>query len=196
MATTLSNIPALEWVGTPGVEGPIVRDYAEGTGETFKKGDLVVYDVSEDGLVIAAQGDGGVYGDTGNDEVADNVFNLGIALKDATGTAGSLIPVLIPQSSDRFAAVIFATDNTTVTAPVGDDIGTLVDFIKADSNNGSKTGVLRGTAGLWARIVDVSPQDRSFRAGGVGAAEPTYSAGDRVIVQFQAAALTGKGSIA
>ena len=196
MATSLSNLPALEWVGRPGVEGPEVRDYAEGTSETFKKGDLVVYDVSEDGLVVAAQGDGGVYGDTGNDEVADNVFNLGIALQDASGTAGTLISVLIPSQSDRFAAAIFSTDNTTVAAPVGDDIGTLVDFIKGDTNNGSKTGVLRGTAGLWAKIVDISAQDRSFRSGGVGAAEPTYSAGDRVIVEFQVAALSGKGSIA
>ena len=196
MATTLSNCPALEWVGTPGTEGPVVRDYPEGTGETFKKGDLVVYDASEDGLVVAAQGDGGVYGDTGNDEVADNVFNLGIAQKDASGTAGTLIPVLLPRQEDEFACAIFTTDNTTVAAPVGDDIGTLVDFIKGDSNNGSKTGVLRGTAGLWARIVDVSPQDRSFRGGGQGAGEPTYSAGDRVIVRFQSAALSGKGSIA
>jgi len=196
MATSLSNIPALEWVGRPGNEGPRVVDYAEGTSETFKKGDLVVYDVSEDGLVIAAQGDGGVYGDTGDDEVADNVFNLGIALKDATGTAGSLIPVLLPTAEDEFTCVVFTTDNTTVAAPVGDDIGTLVDFIKADSANGLKTGVLRGTAGLWAKVVDINPQDRSLRAGGVGAAEPTYSAGDRVIVRFQVAAITGKGSIA
>lgn len=195
MATTLSNIPALEWVGTPGTS-PLVRDYAEGTGEVFKKGDLVVYDVSEDGVVLAASGDGGVYGDTGNDEVADNVFNLGIALRDATGTAGSTIPVLLPTADDVFAAVVFSVDNTTVVAPVGDDIGTLVDFIKADSGNGLKTGVLRGTAGLWAKIVDVSPQDRSLRGGGFGASEPTYSAGDRVIVRFQSAALSGKGSIA
>lgn len=196
MATSLSNIPALEWVGRPGNEGPRVVDYAEGTSETFKKGDLVVYDVSEDGLVVAAQGDGGVYGDTGDDEVADNVFNLGIALKDATGTAGELIPVLLPTAEDEFTCVVFTTDKTTVAAPVGDDIGTLVDFIKADSANGLKTGVLRGTAGLWAKVVDINPQDRSLRAGGVGAAEPTYSAGDRVIVRFQVAAITGKGSIA
>jgi hypothetical protein len=76
-----------------------------------------------------------------------------------------------------------------------DDIGSLVDFIKGDSNNGSKTGVLRGTAGLWARIVDISRQDSTFRGGSAGN-EPTYSAGDRVIVQFQSAALTGGGTVA
>ncbi len=196
MATTLSNAPALEWVGSSDGTQPVVKVYAEGTDETFKKGDIVVFDASEDGLVIAAQGDGGVYGDaSGDDEVADNVFNLGIVLQDASGTSGTLLDVLIPRSSDEFAAAICTTDNTTLAAPVVDDIGTHVDFIKFDSNNGSKTGVLRGTAGLWARILDLNRQDTVFRGGTVGG-EPTYVAGDRVIVQFQVAALSGKGSIA
>lgn len=195
MATSLSNCPALEWVGPPGASGPDIVLYAEGTGETFKKGDLVIQDLSENGIVIMTQGDGGVYGDADNDEVATVVTNIGIALQDASGTAGTKIAVLKPRSQDRFACAIFATDNTTVTAPVVDDIGSLVDFIKGDSNNGSKTGVLRGTAGLWARIVDISPQDRTHRSGEYGS-EPTYSAGDRVIVQFQSAALTGGGTVA
>ena len=195
MATSLANLPALEWVGPPGVEGPDVVDYPEGTSETFKKGDLVLFDLSEDGLVVMTQGDGGVYGDGDNDEVATVVTNIGIALQDASGTAGTLIPVLKPRQMDRFACAIFATDNTTVTAPVVDDVGSLVDFIKGDSNNGSKTGVLRGTAGLWAKVVDISAQDRSHR-GGIPGSEPTYSAGDRVIVQFQVAALTAGGTVA
>ena len=193
MATSIANTPALEWVGVPGVEGPDVREYAEGTSETFKKGDLVIFDRSEDGLVIVAQGDGGVYGDSDNNEVANDTDFIGIALKDASGTSGTRIPVLIPRASDRFAAAIFATDNTTVSAPVVDDIGTTVDFIKGDSNNGSKTGVLRGTAGIWAIVEDICPQDRTLRAGEVGA-EATYSNGDRVIVRFLPSALGQTGS--
>lgn len=195
MATSLSNIAALEWVGPANLQ-PLIVDYAEGTGETFKKGDLVVYDLSENGVVIMTQGDGGVYGDADNDEVATLIDNIGIAQRDATGTAGSLIPVIKPRPFvDLFAATIFATDNTTVTAPVVDDIGSSVDFIKGDSNNGSKTGVLRGTAGVWAQVVDISRQDSTFRGGSVGN-EPTYSNGDRVIVTFQYNILAKDGQIA
>ncbi len=185
MATSLANASRLEWVGASDNSVPVVVDYAEGTSETFKRGDLVIYDRSEDGVVVVTQGDGGVYGDTNNDEVANNVNCLGVAQRDASGTAGTLIPVLLPRPNvDRFAAIVFDTDNTTVTAPVTDDIGTLVDFIKGDANNNSATGVLRGTAGLWAKIVDISRQDTQFRGGTVGG-DPTYSAGDRVVVVLQ-----------
>lgn len=192
MATSLSNAPTLEWAGASDGTQPVVKDYAEGTSETFNKGDLVVYDASEDGVVIAAQGDGGVFGDTDDDESADNTIHLGIALKDATGTSGSLIPVLLPRPQDFFAAVVYTTDNTTIAAPVIDDIGKLVDFIRGDSNNNTAVGILRGTGGSWARVVDLNRQDTQFRGGTIGG-EPTYSAGDRVLVRFQEDALAASG---
>lgn len=193
MATSLSNAPTLEWVGDPQV-GPYIVTYPEGTSETFKKGDLVIFDRSEDGLVVVAQGDGGVYGDSDNNEVADDTNFLGIALADASGTAQTEIAVLIPRPDDVFSAAICLTDNTTLTAPVVDDIGTTVDLIKFDSNNGSKTGVLRGTSGITAVIVDINPQDRMLRGQGLGTAEPTYSAGDRVLFRFLPSALGQAGS--
>lgn len=191
MATSIANAAPLEWVSSGDGTPPVVKDYAEGTSETFARGDLVIFDQSENGIVIKTQGDGGVYGDTGNDEVADVTSFLGIALKAATGTAGSLIPVLLPRPQDEFAAVLFSTDNTTLVAPDVDNIGQIVDLIKGDSNNNSATGVLEplgGNGELWAKIYDIVRQDRVKAAAGPGT-EGTYAIGDRVIIRFQPSAL-------
>jgi hypothetical protein len=193
MATAITNARTLEWVDSSDGTQPVVKIYAEGTSETFNAGDLVIYDASEDGVVEIAQGDGGVFGDSTDDEVADVSAFLGIALTAATGTSGSQIEVLIPRPQDIFAAVMFATDFTTMSAPVIDDIGTLVDFIKADTANNFTVGVLRGTnAGLFAKVIDICRQDTELRGGAVGN-EPTYSAGDRVLVKFQSSILDAAG---
>lgn len=198
MATAISNASSLEWHGASDGSQPVIRLYPEGTSETFKKGDLVVFDQSENGLVVVPQGDGGVYGDTGtaDDEVADVYTMLGIALEDASGTAGTLLQVLIPRPNDFFTCVLFSTDNTTIVAPDIDNIGNAVDLIKGDSNNNLVTGVLENNTGTWGQIVDINPQDTSARGGTIGATLPTYSAGDRVVFRFFPSALSATGAIA
>ena len=194
MATSLANASPLEWAGASDGTQPIVRLYSEGTSETFVKGDLVIYDASENGIVQVTQGDGGVYGDSDDDEVANGTAHLGIAMEDASGTAGTLLSVLLPRPQDFFSAVLFSTDNTTIAAPDTDNIGTSVDFIKGDTNNNAVTGVLEGTtAGIWANIVGISEQDVLFRGGTPGQGMETMSAGDRVIVRFQPSALSAEG---
>lgn len=196
MATSIANAHPLEWAGSSDGTQPVVKLYREGSSETFAKGDLVIFDQSESGLVVVAQGDGGVYGDSDNDESADTTNFLGIALKAASGTAGTLIDVLIPRPQDYFAATLFATDNTTVVAPDEDNIGQILDLIKGDSNNNSATGVLEentGGGGTWVKVVDLDRQGTTFRGGTIGG-EPTYAVGDRVIVRFQESALDGTGA--
>jgi len=198
MATALSNAPTIAWANSGDGTQPHIAQYPEGTSETFKKGDFVVFGQSENGLVIAPEGDGGVIGDSTHDEVADTFSLLGIALQDASGTAGTLISVLIPRATDRFSCVLYSTDNTTIVAPDIDNIGNAVDFIRGDTNNNFAVGVLEAnlTSGGWAKIVDICHQDTTFRGGTVGATLPTYSAGDRVLVQFLPAALSYTGTVA
>lgn len=174
----------IEWVKGPGKD-PQIREYPEGTSETFKKGALVIFDRSEDGVVEVTRTAG----------VPDNQNFLGIALKDATGTAGKVIPVLIPRAGDVFKASLASDQNTDV-APAGDDRGQLYGILKRASGTPSGSYVLDNATTTWVKVLDVDPEDVAKRGGDlVSATLPTMTAGqDSLLFQFQEAVLDNIGS--
>lgn len=166
----------LNWVkngrGTPA----FVVTRLEGTSETYKKGALLMYDVSETGVVECARSSGV--------PSVDNAY--GIALEDASGTALSDQDVLIPLPGDLFAAAL-ATDADTVIAPVAaSHIGQSVGIVKLSTTGGAGTEYVAlfggGADDTWGTIVDLYKPDVEKR-GGISA---TFSAGDRVVIQFNA----------
>lgn len=172
----------LSWVknsrGTPA----FIRTMPEGTSETFKRGALLHYDESENGVVEVARTAG----------VPDAATLFGIALEDATGTAGTDIDVLIPSADDIFV-VSLASDQDTVVAPDIDYHGDAVGLVKLSTTGGAGTEyVANSGATTWGRIVSLYGPDQEKR-GGINA---TFSAGDRVLFQFLSSVVTSDGSVA
>ena len=163
----------LTWVkngrGTPAT----VVSLPEGTSQTFKKGALVLWDVSDVGLVEVARTAG----------IPDDDAAFGIAYEDATGTDGTSIDVLIPQDDDYFA-VALASDADTMVAPVaGTHIGLGLGIVKLSSTGGAGNEYVANTGdndagqclGLYGPDVE--------KRGGLTA---TFSAGDRILFRFTA----------
>ena len=172
----------LTWVknsrGTPA----LIRILPEGSGETFKKGALLHYDESEDGVVEVARAAG----------VPSAQTLLGIALLDATGTAGTDMDVLIPTADDIFVAAK-ASDQDTGVAPSIDDIGDGVGLIKLSSTGGAGTEyVVDSGNSNWGRVIGIYGPDQEKR-GGINS---TFSVGDRVLFQFLSSVVNGDGSVA
>jgi len=172
---------AIEWVKNAAGKPANIRDYPEGTSETFKKGALVIYDRSEDGVVEVALAAG----------VPSDQNFLGIALKAATGTAAKPIPVLLPQSGDIFKATL-ASNETTDAAPTGDDRGQLRGLIKKSADG--KFVVDTGNT-TWVKVLDINPQDVTKRGLDIVAALASgFTAGeDGVLFQFQEGVLDNAG---
>lgn len=175
----------IEWVSNSGGLSPDIREYPEGTSETFKKGALVIFDQSEDGVVEVARAAG---------VPADQNF-LGIALKDATGTAGKIIPVLIPRSGDVFKASLASAEATAV-APSGDDRGRLYGIIKRSTGTPAGSYVLDNANTTWVKVIDINPEDVTKRGGDLVAGTlPTMTADDDALLfRFQEGVLDNAGS--
>ena len=161
----------LTWVrnerGTPAN----VVTLPEGTSQTYKKGALLMWDVSDVGVVEAARTAG----------IPDDDSAFGIAYEDASGTDGDNQDVLIPQAGDVFA-VSLASDADTMVAPVaGTHLGLGVGIVKLSTTGGAGTEYVANTGDDdFAQIVGLYPPDVEKR-GGLTA---TFSAGDRVLIQF------------
>lgn len=174
----------LTWVKGPrGVPSGSIVTMPEGTSESFKKGALVAYDLSENGIVEVARTAG----------VPDVEAAFGIALEDATGTAGTDLDVLIPGADDEFV-VALASDQDTPVAPSIDSIGDAVGLVKLSTTGGAGTEYV-AVPGVdqsdleWARVQRLYGPDVEKR-GGINA---TFSAGDRVVIRFGARAFMGTG---
>jgi hypothetical protein len=158
----------------------MVRTYAEGASETFKKGNPVIYDDSEDGVVAIGHSSG----------VPSAQTMLGIALQDATGTTGSDIDVLIVQPADVFSASL-ASDETTLVAPAADGVeGELFGIIKLAAGAGgdaTEWAVDTGNTN-WVRVIDYDYRDIGRRGG-----KANLVAGDRVLFQFLGAIIDSAG---
>lgn len=162
----------IEWVrnaSSPSA-GPMVRTYAEGASETFKKGNPVIYDDSEDGVVAIGHSSG----------VPSAQTMLGIALQDATGVTGSDIDVLIPTDSDIFSAAL-ASDQDTLVIPAADGVdGELFGIIKLSTTGGAGTEWAVDTGNTnWVAVVDYDYRDIARRGG-----KANLAAGDRVLFRF------------
>jgi hypothetical protein len=175
--------PAMKWVGSKSGSNPRVIPRSEGTSETFAIGDLVIQDESENGVVGLANTSG----------VPDAQTFLGIALRAASGTAGTVIPVLIPDPDDYFSAVLASAEGTLV-APDQDHVGDLAGLILMNSANDSVYAVDTGNTN-WVKIIEVHRQDIATRGGDPGdATTPTMSTGDRVVFRFLGAVIDSDAS--
>jgi len=173
----------LRWVGNENGTPAHVVTYAEGTSESFIKGDLVIYDRSENGIVSL----------TATSGVPDSVAFIGIALEDASGTAATPIDVLIPNSDDIFSAILCSAQNTPV-APDHDNIGQLYSLVKQSGSLDNVYAVLEGGTDDWVKVTRLDPQDQARQGIDPWAATQTGSSGDRVYFKFLTAALDGSGT--
>ena len=89
-----------------GDEG-LVLQFPEGAGQTFKAGDMLKFSSGEVVISTASSVD----------------VHLGFALKDATGTQGTYLPVQVIRPGDVFI-VSMQSDDTYVVANNGDNFGT------------------------------------------------------------------------
>jgi len=159
-----------------------IVDYPEGTSETFNKGDLVIFDRSEDGVVGLPN--------TGGVPTAQDF--LGIAQLDASGTQGTRIPVLIPTANDVFSAAVSNNSQTAFTAPAGDDRGRLYGLILMTDGNAPYAVDINATT--WVKVIDVHPQDVARRGKDYLSTLADMTAGDRLTFKFQEAVLDNAGS--
>lgn len=181
----------IEWVGNAtGSERYYSRTYPEGDSETFKKGALLEYDDSEDGVVEV---------DLSSGVPAAKDF-IGIALQDASGTSDTDIDVLIVQTGDIFSAML-SSDPSTLVAPTDDNvIGELFGLQRlATAATNSAGQAAAGTeyaidtgATDWVKVLDYDPRD-SARRNASAVTTTNYVAGDRVLFQFLNSILDGTG---
>lgn len=181
-----SSLLAIAWVKNESGKPPLIREYLEGTSEAFVKGDLVIMDRSEDGLVALANTAG----------VPTNRTFIGIALDDATNVTSGFkgIPVLLPQGSDVFSAAV-ASDQDTAVTPTADDRGKAFGLIKTTSTYDAKLPFVIDNGNTnWIKIIDVHPQDVQRLGGQFPDSLPTLDATTRLLFQFLSSVLVVDGS--
>ena len=168
----------LEWVSSSTGKYR-VRTYPEGDSATFKRGALVIYDDSEDGVNEVAVTAG----------VPGAQTFIGVALQDASGTSDTDIDVLIPTDDDVFSAPL-ASDQDTLVAPAADGVyGELFGLIKLSATGGTGTEWVVDTGNTnWVKVVDYDPRDVARRAG-----IANLAAGDRVLFRFLGAVIDSAG---
>ena len=143
-----------------------IQTYNEGTSQTFLKGDLVIWDTSDVGVVAVPASSG----------VPSNQNFLGIALQDATGTDGTPIAVLIPQPGEQFSSSL-AESEGSFKAPIGSiDVGEAYGLIKTTSGE----TVVDQSNGEWVNVISLHPADVQRRDD-----KETLQVGDRLIFTFQ-----------
>jgi len=132
-----------------------VVEYAEGTAQTFKKGDFVVFDRSDDALKASVD--------------TDTVVT-GVALKDATGTAGELIPVLLLSADDLFVATMSDAGANTTAIHSSAKIGDAYSWIKStETSQITKTVAdIADTTNEWLIMIELDSRDAESTAGGRG----------------------------
>jgi hypothetical protein len=139
-------------------------------------------DRSENGLVALANTSG----------VPTSQAFYGIALEDASTTAGTQIDVLIPQPGDVFVASLASAEDTFV-APDVDNVGGAYGLILMDSDNSTVFAVDEANTN-WVIVEEIYQPDITKRSGQVGASYPTMSEGDRVVFRFLNSVLDTSGS--
>lgn len=168
----------LEWVSSSTGKYR-VRTYPEGDSETFKKGALLIYDDSEDGVVEVTTSSG----------VPSAQTFIGIALQDASGVSDADVDVLIPTDDDVFSAPL-ASDQDTLVAPAADGVyGELFGIIKLSATGGTGTEYVVDTGNTnWVKVIDYDPRDVARRNG-----IANLAAGDRVLFRFLGAVIDSAG---
>lgn len=166
-----------EWVKNltnPEARGPAVFTGPEGTSQTYKKGALVLYDLSDNGYIEVPRSSG----------VPDAAEVAGIALEDATGTDGTLQRFAFINVTDVWSAPL-ASDQDTTVAPDIDNRHQLAGIIKLSSTGGDGTEyVVDEDVTTHVQILGVDPRDIKKRGGDLDESAVTMSAGDRVLFRY------------
>lgn len=159
---------APRWVHRKGGGVPEVRSLPEAASQTFKRGDILVWDTSEEAVKLAT--------DT-------NVQMVGVADRDASGTTGTAIPVIVPTTADVFSATISAAGANSAAAHDRDNVGKSYSWIKStESGQTAKTTIDESDAGnAWVFIEDIYTD----------AKEAAGTAGGRVLFRFLNTPLEG-----
>ena len=179
MAATRQTI---KWVKNVYGGGAHYQAYPEGDSETYKKGALVIYDLSEDGIVEVTRSSGAVSAAT----------MLGVAVEDATGTSDTTQDILIPRPGDIFEASL-ASSQTAVVAPDLDNTGQTYGIVKLNSTGGEGVEYVVNegeTSTVLVKVIAVHPVDVERR----GFPATALTAGDRVLFQFLASVIDSDGN--
>jgi hypothetical protein len=157
----------INWVKRLGGGVPEVVVYPEGASQTYKAGQILVFDTSLEGVKLASVG---------------TTSMVGIALKDATGTTGADAPVLVPTAEDIFTATISASGANLAAAHDRDNIGFIYDWIAStETDNTDKITIDEDAAGGsdWLIVRDIYTDGN----------EPAGTAGGRMYFSFHTTAL-------
>jgi hypothetical protein len=149
----------IEWQSRLGGGVPGVRSFDEGTSETFNKGAPVIYDVSEDGIVEAT---------------AAATDMLGIALEDASGTAGTELDVLVPTDNDIFSATISATGANSTAVHASNRLGRPFGLLKSTESGETTKWTVNASDTTNVRVVVTGLDSRDTEA----------TSGGRVLFRF------------
>lgn len=163
--------------------GALYRRLPEGASESYKKGALLHYDLSENGIVEVARTSGAVSAAT----------MYGIAREDASGTTATEQDVLIPRPGDIFSASL-ASDQDTPVAPDIDNVGQTYGIVKLSTTGGAGTEYVVNegdTSTVLVKVIDLDPRDVEKRGD-----RSSLVAGDRVLFQFINSVLSSDGNVA
>lgn len=146
----------IEWAGKLGGDrsGPGVIHLPEaGTPGSYKKGDPVIFDLSDDGVKLASVG---------------TVNATGIAARNQVGTAQQLVPVIIPTPQDLFVATISASGANSAAAHNQDNLADAYGWIRStESGQTAKQTVdFDNTSNAWILPLKLYEADPEGTAGG------------------------------
>ena len=156
----------IKWVKRRGGGVPEVLILPEGSSQTFKEGQPLVYDTSLEGVKLASVG---------------TIAFKGIALADASGTNLADMPVLIPTSADVFTATIADTGVNVAGTHDNKVVDLLMGWL-ASTESGQTAKITLDFDNLtnhWVKIDSVY----------VDANEPINTAGGRCYFSFLQAAI-------
>jgi hypothetical protein len=136
-------------LGTP----TVVRQFPEAASQTFKAGQILVFDRTLEAVKLA---------------VVTTVTAMGIALEDASGTTGTLIHVQLFMPGDIYSATIANAGANAAASHDLDKVGDNYGWILS-TETGETTKVTVNSANTtneWFQVVDLDPRDTSGTVGG------------------------------
>lgn len=156
----------INWVKRLGGGVPEVVNMPEASSQTFKAGQIVVHDTSEEGVKLASVG---------------TVAMAGIALADASGTTGADVPVLVPTTADVFTATISTAGANAAAAHDQDNVNRLLGWLASTESGQTAKITINESNGTnhWVKTTELYTDGN----------EPAGTAGGRIYFRFIAAAL-------
>jgi len=166
---------AQEWVKGPN-SGPRVFTGLEAPTQTYKKGALVLYDLSDNAMKEVPRTAG----------VPDAAEVAGIALEDASGTTNQVQRFAYIDPADVWSASLASAEGTQV-VPTSDHRNVLAGIIKLDATGGTAIEYVVDTGNTsHVQILGIDPRDIALRGGELDETGVTLLVGDRVLFRYLA----------